>query len=902
MKKKLFCLFLAIVIFLSSVNLIYASFVPGVKLENIDTNYSAGESLKGWINISLQQEPAKSQLTAFDSSMTILELLENNNLDEGDDFNCSVHSCIDDYQANNEETSKSFDMDYGWSKLVGLRLDGELASGSSPIIEVKFQLASDAQGTCYNPLQIDFLNDNIIDWYFNGSANDFTCTYSTGCFSISETLEEGAITTTKYCEKINLEALPSFQVGANITKGTTAGAVFKMRVYGLNMNEFGNCDLPADPNGTVSCIVNLNLKEKGDYYVCVNADKTTDYKIKAETVAPCGFAGSPGSFTTDYNIFARGGKYSNVGSFTLNQNDALQLKSKFNTYITRYNRDCSNGCIIPIKFLSQTNQRITLSNLVLQYQKVGLTTSTDKFYDANTSSAKINMPFLKLSLDGSNLTVPTSPGTKSLSLKLNGNTIVSKSIVVKNVSNIIRINTNSAVAAVSTKFIVYTTGNITSYKWTFGDNSSSETITSNSTFHTYASLGTYTLKIEVTDNLGGKSSKEFSISVNSPKEIANLTIASKRKRIANLTAQLNSITGWYKSEIEKAVDIDGLDAELVRLENAYKAASSSSEYTTVMQNLNALKIPYSISVTESSQGVFFPSSEQINPSYLENMGAGEVDAPDSYKNAILSWFNENLNVNAENKVYGLNYYDEEPVSLLTYVKLKISPKKDYTREVYLIIEEDFENVKFNPSQTYKSKKAGDATGITFSELSEGEEKVVEFILPEKTNIINLPVYLSPEFSKLTNQTEIEPCDFDGKCEKEQDENWKNCRNDCKPWGTTILFLFLLLFIAFVVYIILQEWYKRRYESHLFRNRNDLFNLINFISNALNQGFSREDIIKRLEKHGWKREQIIYAFKKVLGERTGMWEIPIFRWFEKRKIKEEIEKRQRAQMSSINKQM
>jgi hypothetical protein len=78
---------------------------------------------------------------------------------------------------------------------------------------------------------------------------------------------------------------------------------------------------------------------------------------------------------------------------------------------------------------------------------------------------------------------------------------------------------------------------------------------------------------------------------------------------------------------------------------------------------------------------------------------------------------------------------------------------------------------------------------------------------------------------------------------------------------------------------------------LFKNKNDLFNLIHFITNGLNQGLSKKSITKKLRVHGWSLEQIVYAFKKVKGKRTGMWEIPIFRIFEKRKIKKELEKRQ-----------
>ena len=274
---------------------------------------------------------------------------------------------------------------------------------------------------------------------------------------------------------------------------------------------------------------------------------------------------------------------------------------------------------------------------------------------------------------------------------------------------------------------------------------------------------------------------------------------------------------------------------------------------------------------------------------MAEIGSEKADNPEGYVNPILNWFSEHLDVQAESKVYSL-YYDNEIVPLMSSVKLKIKPKEDFGREVYLIIDRPYEDVKFSPSQEQITKAAGSATGLIFQGLEKSKEEVVEFILPEKIIIIDLPAYLSPEFSQLPESIEIGVCDNDGKCEKSEGEDSKNCKNDCKPWGKVMIYIIILLFIAFIVYIILQEWYKRKYEKYLFPNRNDLFNLINFISNALNQGFNKDNIIKRLEKHSWKKEQIIYSFKKVRGERTGMWEIPIFRFFEQRKIKEEIAKR------------
>ena len=66
--------------------------------------------------------------------------------------------------------------------------------------------------------------------------------------------------------------------------------------------------------------------------------------------------------------------------------------------------------------------------------------------------------------------------------------------------------------------------------------------------------------------------------------------------------------------------------------------------------------------------------------------------------------------------------------------------------------------------------------------------------------------------------------------------------------------------------------------------------MSFIYNALKQGIDKKIIYSKLKEYNWKREQIAYAFKKLLGKRTGMWEIPLFKPFEKRRIQKELVKR------------
>ncbi len=886
--------FLIAVIFLLSFSLVSASFIKANA--SIEKSYAPGGSLRGWLNISLQNEPANSSLTAFNSSISILDFLENSNAL----YTCYPADCRTGYISSNKETTKIFSLGFGQKKIIGFNITGESISGIS---NFAMNITSDASESSYPQLFIDILNDNSIDWQPYSASGSFG-SESYGCYNKAEATEPPAeITDAEYCEKITftLPYTPAAKIGADITAVQGGNVDFEMRAY--NDEQDAGCRASANGSGKISCIANLTISAKKDFFVCIKTKTSADngkYKINYEQNSPCGFSEGYNGYNYDFAIFAQPGNYAPVGRFTLN-NAALEkagseitnIESYITDYINeRYDNNCTKGCIIPVMFISGKQQAITISEASLSYT-AGISKTANSIYDIAEIPAKISMDFQKLNLEQSNLTVPVDYGKKTLSLRLNGEEIASQEIEIAKVPLIDFIIPLNLPAAMPVKFIVFASGNITEYKWEFGDGITEETA-SNSTYHTYNSTGKYSLKITAS-NSAGESSKTFSVDVRSPKDEINRTIAEKRKELDETKEEISAVTEWYKAEIEKLAGLNEIETEINNLEKKYLDASLPEEYAGIMAELTELKVPASLQIRTFS-GTYLPDAERINPGYLLELGIKEVSNPEEYKESIINWINENLDLSVEIKNYFLDYgTEQEP--LLTYSALKARPKNDFGGETYLIIEESYEKLKFK--ENYNEKAAGDATAITFSELKQGEEKRVEFVLPEKVELAELSFYISPEFSRLPEaNAEISPCNYNKKCEKESGENSKNCPDDCKPWGKAIIYLIILLFAAFVIYIALQEWYKRHYEKYLFRNKNDLFNLINFINNALHQGIRKEDVFRKLKPYGWKTEQIDYALKKAQGKRTGMWEIPVFRWFEKRKVREEIEKRQRLGIIGI----
>jgi PKD repeat protein len=872
-----------------------ADFEKGNLTADIKESYSSGEKISGWINISLDKEPADSLISSdFEDGVSILELLENNL----GDYSCIPSDCEDRYTSTNPEQSKLFTLDYG-EKIISLKVQGKLNSVDS----LSFDISVDNDETCLSPLEIDILNDGIIEWKAKQTSSNFGCIYEggVGCFNVSEILNSAPIDDEKpYCEKIGLIKTNKFKIGAWIKKGSTSWqeGLIKMYLYDLSGQELANCDLPepSQQGSEIGCEIDYENTEIQDFYVCIKAEQEIQgYETKIESEDSCGFYEFPGQETdySDYHIFAKGAKYSDIGDFTFDQSEyesqgnAGELKVYISDYLDdKYNNNCSDGCSIPIKFKAYQNLDLEISNLDLRYSTTSSPKNNSLIYDSGNEPALVSSGFLKLDLEYSNLTAPSSQGNHTLEISLDNEEIIEQDIIVSDLVEIKRIIPNIVPAFSSVNYFAETTGNITSYKWDFGDNTALITTTNIAT-HTYTDTGTYYLTLTVEDKQGQEISEEFEIEVQSPEDLVNETLQEYKNKIDNIIEHIEALPSWFKRIIEEESEILSFSDKLDSLEIKYEIASTSQDYVDLMANLSSIEIPQSIDISESSSQPYLLEEDKINPSYLE---AISLDTPEKnlsqYKKSIIAWFQENIDMEIKKDVYSL-YYQDSVDELATTYKLTIKPKKDFDRDVYLIIEEDYGEITFKENYNERDTRQR-AAYIKFSGLDKTQEKIIEFVVIGKQEI---PIYMSPEFSKLPEvEIDVEPCNFNGRCEKELGENPDNCRADCKPWGWMIFWIILLLFLAFCAYIGMQEWYKRYYEKHLFKSSNDLYNLVNFVNNAFYQGLSKEEIMKKLKQQGWKSEQIMYAIKKVKGQRTGMWEIPVFKWLEKKKVKEEIEKR------------
>jgi hypothetical protein len=436
-------------------------------------------------------------------------------------------------------------------------------------------------------------------------------------------------------------------------------------------------------------------------------------------------------------------------------------------------------------------------------------------------------------------------------------------------------------------------GNYT-YYWSFGDNSSVGITNISKITHTYASLGNYNLRVTVS-NKYGNSSKSIQVKAGSPKNNINKTVNEKLAKITRIEANLSLTDAFVKAELEKKVNISDWRSIINSLKKRYDDCGktnpcSDKEYTDIMSNLLSINIPDSLGISQRiGSYAAYPNEKQINFAALENFGAGTIKEgkEEEYTQASSAWFTENLVMTAESKTYAL-YTGENWQDLLTEMKITLTPKKESVSNIYLIINGNPQEIKVN-NENLKSYE--NAAGIVIDELNSA--KTIEIIYPTKITPGNFPVSISTEFSALPVKPDVEPCNSNKKCEKDLGETSKNCKNDCKPWGLILLIIGIVIFIGFVIYIILQEWYKRYYESSLFPQKNNLFNLINFMNTSQTQGIKKSEIFEKLKEHGWTGEQLRFAWNKLHGKRTGMWEIPLFKWAENKEVRKELEQRKKS---------
>ncbi|HRZ86065.1 MAG TPA: PKD domain-containing protein [Candidatus Paceibacterota bacterium] len=887
-----------IVVFLLIISLSYVSsnVYLGNLSHNIKETYFPGEQISGWINISLENESTLSYFSDnFGNQIVLDSLLKKLNVS----YICNIKDCGSNYIT----AGPGFDfkkLAFSSETLVGFKLTGSSVSVS----DISLNIKSNAQAGCLSQLLVDFNADNTPDFsnknYLLENCGSFI---RSSCYSRFS--EWFSITSTPYCEVIKIPKSPAIEIKASIKKESIVTpfkpGLIKASVYNNLGNLIGVCNL-SEPSSSInyaSCLFPYAIKDNTPYSVCVSSTEEQEVKgyfIQSRASAPfCGYYDIPSelgsnTFNGEYNITVVSKKFDKVNTFNINQstfgiqNGGESLAEKINAYLEKvYLSDCSNSCVVPIK-ISGLSQEIELSGLNVVYTSEssgGVLTKT--LYNVGKSENTIKSNYFNIPLDSLKFRTPQNQSDYILKLSLGGKEILNKSITVK-VEPDIRVSSiyPSVVPATQKSdffaFLDYSLDPLDyTFKWNFGDNTEVITTTEPLLSHTYYDVGNFTLNITMFKDNQEVSVSSFNILITSPKEAIPSRIIEVNSALSNIKTQISLLPQAYQDKIKEKIALSELEEDFKEISNNYNqikslTTTSDSEYASIMNQINELNIPQSVQSADSfSQSLLNYPPEIIDLSVIETLFEEEFDSDniESYKEKIYSWSIENIDVflNYKNLV---SYKKNVREDLGSLYKITITPINEIDYPFYIIIKEPKDNIIF--TKEYNISEDYDYTGIVLQNLLEPVN--IEFLVLEKISPNQMPIFISPSASYLIEE-KINPISIE------------------KPRVfLKLLISFIILIIIFLgAYIFLQEWYKKSYEKSLFKNSNQLYNLIFFINNAKKQNKSDSEIISMLKAKKWKGEQIGYAIKKFKGERVGMWEIPLFKFKDNKKVQSEIDKRQ-----------
>lgn len=878
----------------------------------IEKNYTEGDFIRGKINISFSSQENRNFTSNTAGTISLLDILLKSQYFTGRDFSCVPENCKNDLISDDlSEGNERATFNINEKKFYGFILQPERRASNISLF--KFNFTSDAQSSCLNQIKIDIFNDGKIDFYNNVHSGEICddVQKNYGCFKDDRYVEdEPAIIEklTKYCEKITLPAAPGYRIGAHIIKSNSDQGGIQMRLYEILESGKGDylngCTISHEKINQaeeVFCNVNSSLIKEFDAFVCVNAvNSGSEYKIKyREANDSCGGAGYPDSeileLSTDYKIYAQPLKYAAVGKIKMDSEFYEQLNYedlivKANQYLSStYKNNCpEEGCIIPISF-EGVSQNIILEEGLIKYKVDRNSLEEKKFYELSerearlTSNKSLNIDVSKMQIDA-----PNTAGYSEFTLYFDDDEILSERVYTL-VGFSFGIGPRSALLGKQTTFVIHSDKNISSSIWKFGDGSNAVNVQGTVTSHTYSAEGEYLAEVTAIDKNGESSTKKFRISVGEPKKSAEILLADEKERIQNLKQALNAYPVWVKNSLQTKLGITEKENSVSTIENKLKSLgenSNDSAYISVVESLLDLEVPDALATSERGILPAEIGYGNIDLAVIAEISGAQIGDAEATKSQILQWIENNYAVEISfesiSALYGL---EEEKIA----IKYSISTTRKTGADAaypYLIIRQPLNAIVMGSAQ--QIRETINKQSSYFSLDPSKSKETFDFIITNQPPLIDkLGVYVSPTIQNLGGGGK--PFDVNNPFVN-QDGSFR--------WGFFLFWMSVLAVFLLAIYIFLQTWYKRHYEKSLFKNSDDLYNIINFIYNSRRSEIKDDDTKRKLMERKWKKEQVNYAFKKIDGKRTGMWEIPLFKFLENRKIKRELERKQHGQPVDI----
>jgi hypothetical protein len=834
--------------------------------------YYGGDYIRGAINLSFIDEPVNSTLRSnFPGNASLINWLQNNSLLEDVDYKCSIKNCREDYLQGQKE--ERIILGLNENRTIGFKIIGRDIN----IEDFNLRLQSSGPPSCAAPLKIKIAGKTDYIVQSRGYTQNPCGEKIFGCFNNQSTLVTAQIRSRAYCANVTLPAAPSFEIGA-VIKGS-GQADLKMWLYNKDKDFLAKCGIitpSSQQDVLVNCIVNSSSIYQSNYFICIS-DETNGgaYNINLETSGNnCGSNGiDSDQYVADYQIYGRPMQF-NSPDISINQTlfnlvDAYEtLQGYLQDYINDlYGGNCTAGCFVPLEIQSGTQQNITLSSSLIKYSSdIGSFSSSD-IYSLNKQSAKINMASKILSIDKLKFIIPLNSTENNFIFYLNNREITRKALNITP-SFDFDISPKRAVIAQETEFKIIAKTNISSSSWKFfGD--AEKDVQDYKIKKTFYDEGIYEIEVRAVNGSGSIAKKKFEIEVGDAKSAIESLLNSYQNNINNIYSRLDSFSSWIKIQAEKRARLNETNLTITKIRSQING-SSAGNYSRIIKEVLDLDIPESIIVEKSWQNIPLDiGAVEMDTRYIEKISNRSVADKDVLKTEILQWMNDNYNGEISTDVLSLKTKNESKV-LFTIFNISIRAKNE-TNESYFIIDYPKEVVIFSKSYGEEQISSEEGEGIVIPLQTSNN---LEFIILDEIEPLKLKAYISPDIGVIRPSA--------GYIEPGGNENPRKSK--------AYLFYIIIIVGFFVVYILLQEWYKKYYESQLFANKDDLYNIVTFIHNSRLGGLDDNKTRNKLEDSGWSREQVSFAFKKIDGKRTGMFEIPLFNFLEKKKINNEIVRR------------
>ncbi len=816
----------------------------------LETRYSVGEKVRGAINVSFVNVLVDALVeTGWGDKIGLKTLLGFNNFTSPANYTCSPASCSLGYTYEN--ALQSFVLHNSSSSAIGFVFEGVGVSN----VDLSIKLTSNIGGSCTPNLVVDFGGTGTLIASKNYTA--YVCGVNFGCFEQNRnSYSEATIPSNGYyCEKVNIGAAPAIKIGANVTNSTMGAPGLKGTLFALDRTVLGECTLGdlKKTKDSVECLIPYNNPAPKEYFACIQAKGNSNYKIRTEVNSPCGTNNFGDSYPIDYEIFVKtlafGSPVINITKDTFFQSTGKNLADFVSQYISSNYGSCSTGCVIPL-LLSGNTQQIKISNAKITYNVEGAQgLESTQVYNLSKKTATITSGQLIIDLGLANFTVPGSDNSKLL-IKIGGDTILTKDLNITTTFSF-SLTPNFVTYGKETVFRITEVSNITSAKWDFGDGTPIQTASGNFTKHTFLKDGNFDVSVEATRGDGKTSRKIFRILVGDIKQAINDTINKNYKNLASVEGNLSAYPGWLKSAVSPQLNITSLNISLNKIRAQYINVSNDTEYPAIYSSLIALRIPESIGKGKSGSLGLIAGADSIDTSYVTTLAGKQVDAT-ALKGAITSWMLENSNAKIYFETITLRYASTEDV-LATKFKIETQPKTSKSSSLFI----GYPKNAIVFAGLYDIKEVGSATYIP---LKSGNE-VFEFVILDDVPVEQLGAYISPSLDSFGNLSSVSlTCNSNGVCDS--GENSDNCSDCSKSKLGLYIMLAIVLALGIAAYFLLRWWYSRFYGQSLFKNKQDLANMIIFIINSKRAGMADADIKNKLKAAGWSSEKIDYAFKKV----------------------------------------